>query len=332
MNTKVSVIIPIYNMERYLVECLDSVQSQSLSEIEIIAINDGSTDHSLEILNDYAAKDSRIKIIDKKNAGVAAARNDGLEMAVGEFIAFMDPDDYYPNSNVLEKCYAAAKEYGVAIAGGDYRIVLPDGTARHERVREAYGIKISPKGLTEYREYQYDYGYQCFIYSRKLLTDNNILFPLYSRFQDPPFFVKAMISAQRFYALEEETYCYRAAFNSGKTTPRKAIDFIKGLADNLATAKDNDLAQLYYITVNRLDKEASYMFIHNLECPEIRELTATYVKAISSVDTKWLQDQGYDIPDCFVPECFNYLISTTVKYEKLRNNKALRIVKSFLKR
>ena len=332
MNIKVSVIIPIYNMEQYLAECLDSVQSQSLSEIEIIAINDGSTDRSLEILNDYASKDCRIKTIDKKNAGVAAARNDGLKAAAGEFVAFMDPDDYYPDCYVLEKCYAAAKEHGVAIAGGDYRILSQDGTTKHERVREAYGLQIAPKGLTEYRDFQYDYGYQCFIYSRELLTENSIVFPPYSRFQDPPFFVKAMIAAQSFYALDEETYCYRVYFNSGKITARKTLDFIKGLADNLSTAKDKDLAQLYYITTKRLDKEASYMLIRNLECPEIRELTATYLKAVSLVDTKWLQEKGYDVPDYFVPECFNYLISTTVKYEKLRSNKALRIVKSVLKR
>lgn len=319
-------------MERYLAECLSSVQSQSLSEIEIIAINDGSTDRSLEILNDYASKDCRIKIIDKKNAGVAAARNDGLKAATGEFIAFMDPDDYYPNCCVLEKCYTAAKEHGVAIAGGDYRILSSDGTTRHERVREAYGVQIAPKGLTEYKDFQFDFGYTCFIYKRELLADNRIVFPSYSRFQDPPFFVKAMVAAQSFYALDEETYCYRVNFNSWKTTARKAIDFIKGLVDNLKIAKDNDLAQLYYITMNRLDKEASYMLVHNLESTEISELTATYIKAVSLVDTKWLQDKGYDILDCFVPECINYLISTTVKYEKLRNNKALRIMKSVLKR
>ena len=332
MEIKVSVIIPIFNMEQYLAECLNSVQSQSLSEIEIIAINDGSTDRSLEILNDYASKDCRIKIIDKKNAGVAAARNDGLKAAAGEFVAFMDPDDYYPNCYVLEKCYAAAKEHGVAIAGGDYRILSQDGTTKHERVREAYGLQIAPKGLTEYKDYQYDYGYQCFIYSRELLTDNSIVFPPYSRFQDPPFFVKAMIAAKSFYALDEETYCYRVYFNSGKITARKAIDFIKGLVNNLLIAKDNDLAQLYFISTKRLDKEVSYMFAHNLECPEIRELAATYLKAIGLVDIKWLQDKGYDVPDFFVPECFNYLISTTVKYEKLRNNKVLSTIKRILKR
>ena len=90
---KISIIIPVYNMEEYLGECLDSVLGQSLTDIEAIAINDGSKDSSLEILKAYAAKDSRIIIIDKANEGVGAARNDGIDRATGEFVAFMDCDD-----------------------------------------------------------------------------------------------------------------------------------------------------------------------------------------------------------------------------------------------
>ena len=92
-----SVIVPVYNTEKYLRECLDSVINQTLKDIEIICINDGSTDRSLDILKEYALKDNRIKIIDKKNEGVAAARNDGIRIANGEFVCFMDSDDYYPD-------------------------------------------------------------------------------------------------------------------------------------------------------------------------------------------------------------------------------------------
>ena len=93
MQPLISVIIPVYNVEKYLARCLDSVIGQTYENLEIICVNDGSPDNSLAILNDYAAKDARIKIIDRKNGGLSAARNSGLACATGEFITFVDSDD-----------------------------------------------------------------------------------------------------------------------------------------------------------------------------------------------------------------------------------------------
>ncbi|MED3960176.1 glycosyltransferase [Priestia aryabhattai] len=94
MNPRVSIIVPIYNMENYLNRCLDSLLIQSLKEIEIIAVNDGSTDSTLPILNEYTKKDYRIKIINTNNMGVSSARNEGIKAATGDFIGFVDPDDW----------------------------------------------------------------------------------------------------------------------------------------------------------------------------------------------------------------------------------------------
>lgn len=92
-NAKISVVIPVYNVENYLRECMDSVIGQSHKNLEIICVNDGSTDSSLQILKDYQNKDDRIKIIDQKNKGVSSARNMGIKIAKGEYITFVDPDD-----------------------------------------------------------------------------------------------------------------------------------------------------------------------------------------------------------------------------------------------
>lgn len=105
---KVSVIIPVYNVEQYLSRCLDSVISQNFNDMEIICINDGSKDASLRILEEYAGKDSRIVIIDKKNAGVSAARNDGIAAAKGEYLAFLDGDDFW-EADCLAKIYQEAE-------------------------------------------------------------------------------------------------------------------------------------------------------------------------------------------------------------------------------
>lgn len=94
MKPRVSIIVPIYNVEKYLSRCLDSLLSQRLREIEIIAVNDGSKDSSLEILKEYSAKDKRIKVIDQPNRGVSCARNRGIKAATGEYIGFVDPDDW----------------------------------------------------------------------------------------------------------------------------------------------------------------------------------------------------------------------------------------------
>lgn len=93
ITPKVSIIVPVYNVENYLRKCLDSLINQTLKNIEIICINDGSTDNSLSILEEYASKDERIIVINQENAGVSSARNRGLEIATGEYIAFVDADD-----------------------------------------------------------------------------------------------------------------------------------------------------------------------------------------------------------------------------------------------
>ena len=101
---KVSVILPIYNVENYLKQCLDSVTNQTLKDIEIICVNDGSTDNSLKILKEYAKKDNRFIILDENNQGAGISRKKGIDISKGEFIYLMDSDDYI-NNNLLELTY-----------------------------------------------------------------------------------------------------------------------------------------------------------------------------------------------------------------------------------
>lgn len=112
MAKRLSIIIPIYNVEKYLSECLDSLLNQNIdpSEYEIICINDGSTDRSLEIMEAYRARYSQIIVIDKKNAGVSAARNDGLRRAVGRYVWFVDSDDLIVHNCLVRLLEIAEKE------------------------------------------------------------------------------------------------------------------------------------------------------------------------------------------------------------------------------
>lgn len=108
---KVSVILPIYNCEKYLSQCLESVVNQTLSEIEIICVDDGSTDNSYKIIEEFAKKDSRVVPVHQENGGAGAARNNGLRRARGKYLSFLDSDDFF-ESDMLEKAYDCAEKYG----------------------------------------------------------------------------------------------------------------------------------------------------------------------------------------------------------------------------
>ena len=116
---KVSIIIPTYNVESYLRECKESVTRQTLEDIEIICVNDGSTDNSLEILKEYADKDSRIILIDKQNEGYGVGMNIGLDKATGEYIGIVEPDDFVP-LNMYEDLYNIAKENDLDFIKADF--------------------------------------------------------------------------------------------------------------------------------------------------------------------------------------------------------------------
>ena len=121
-SVKISVIIPVYNVEAYLKECLDSFLNQELKEIEVICVNDGSTDNSLNVLKEYQQKDSRVIVINQENKGQGEARNVGIDASRGEYLFFADPDDYI-EENSLSKLYSYARENNSNIVWFNYKIV-----------------------------------------------------------------------------------------------------------------------------------------------------------------------------------------------------------------
>ena len=125
-NAKVSVIVPIYNQERYLPTALDSLQCQTLKDSEFICVNDGSRDNSLKILEERAGKDKRIKIINQKNQGAGCSRNNGLKAATGEFVGFMDPDDWI-DPETLESLYNKAKRQNNDMVVFNFKMVDENG-------------------------------------------------------------------------------------------------------------------------------------------------------------------------------------------------------------
>lgn len=207
---KVSVIIPVYNAERYLRICLDSVLGQVGCELEVICVDDGSTDGSGRILDEAAGRNARLEVVHQANAGAGPARNVGLDRVTGEYVAFMDPDDFYPDNHVLSRLADAAIRSGRAIVQG--RHVRVDETGREvDLPRGAVTVPYPPPGECRYRDYQVPSGFTYCLYRVALLRAGGIRFPAFRRFQDPPFFVRAMLAADTFLQISDNVYCYRVA-------------------------------------------------------------------------------------------------------------------------
>lgn len=212
---KVSVIIPVYNVARYLPQCLDSVINQTFKNLEIICINDGSTDNSLQILQDYAKRDSRITIIDQKNQGLATSRNNALKIATGDYLNFLDSDDYLKNDAIesLTERMVKDKLDMLSFSGVNFQ----DGTTTFEP-NKYWNFTYLPDDfdITTFNIKQcYDFLHKmavssCLTMYRKEFVDNRKLtFPDGLCYEDNVFFTKAITQAERCGITKQKFYCRR---------------------------------------------------------------------------------------------------------------------------
>ena len=182
--TKVSVVIPVYNVERYLSKCLDSVINQTMEDIEIICVNDGSTDNSLKILKEYAEKDNRIRIIDQKNKGLGAARNVGVSYSCSEYIMFLDSDDYLIENavgllyrNIIKNKTDIASMSAIAFADADEKEILRrvDSKNKWLEKRNCDNYKVELHNYADTVE-----NYNCVawgkLFAKSFLNENHIRF------------------------------------------------------------------------------------------------------------------------------------------------------------
>lgn len=175
---KVSVIVPTYNVEMYLRECMDSIVRQSLTDMEVICVNDGSTDRSGDILREYAAIDERVRVIEQENAGYGRAVNVGIQEARGEYVGIVEPDDYI-ETRMFEKLYAAASRYSLDFVKADCAFFRGDAEKRiFDRVMICprlswYGRIFHPRKMP--RLLDVEMMNVTGIYRRKFLVDKRIV-------------------------------------------------------------------------------------------------------------------------------------------------------------
>lgn len=233
---KISVIIPIYNASKYLCRCLDSVINQSYQNLEIICINDGSTDNSGEILNSYSKKDERLIIINNKNEGVSKTRNCGIKKATGKYITFVDADDYIEKDEI-ELMYNAIVSNKVDVVRINYVVNYTNSVKKdYGDLREFSNRKLNRKEIrTGFLDKLLDGSIPCFVYL--LLIDKNILmktkkFPIdIHMMEDVVFYIDLMLSINSLYVLDKPLYNIYfnedGATNSPKNYERNIFNIVE---------------------------------------------------------------------------------------------------------
>lgn len=246
MHAQVSVIMPVYNKGKYIQRAIESVLSQKDVEVELICIDDGSSDNSVEIIESNRTKAGKLKLIRQANAGAGVARNAGIEQASGEYLAFLDPDDWYPNNNVLSNLYACARKSGCTISMGKRLYYVRPFTFKRKD-------NVFSEGVHDLTELTSAFLYQSCIFGRRLVTDNEIEFPPYRRFQDPPFFLKALSVANSFYFADNYVHCYRRGVQRIAWNDEKLMDYISGVQDSLRLAESIDNNSVFHQVLSSLN-------------------------------------------------------------------------------
>lgn len=205
---EISVIIPVYNIQQHLRECLDSVLGQSYPHLQVICVDDGSTDESPAILAQYAQKDNRVQVIRQQNAGPGAARNTGLEAATGEYVIFLDSDDWF-EPDFLEKMVDTAVREGADVA--ICRAVEFDTNSGRElpsqwMMKKQYlpgKLAFAPQEMADHL-FQFTYGMPWDkFYRRELLTSSGIRYPALKNSEDLAFVYPTLLAAKRIAVVDE---------------------------------------------------------------------------------------------------------------------------------
>lgn len=210
---KVSIIVPVFNVEKYLKECLDSILAQSLKEIEVICVDDGSTDKSPQILDRYQKKDKRIKVIHKDNSGYGNTMNVGLDVATGRYIGIVESDDYI-DKNMFKVLYEAAEVNQVDLVKSDHYTFSSIGNKKNVSYKnicdsEFYNKVINAEEVPEVLHFTMMNWTG--IYKRDFIVENNIRHNETpgASFQDNGFWIQTIMLAKRMYFINRAFYYYR---------------------------------------------------------------------------------------------------------------------------
>lgn len=211
---KISVIVPVYNVENYLTQCLDSILKQTFSDFECICINDGSIDNSLKILKEYAFKDNRIKVINQENKGVVFTRNIGLKFSTGDYITFVDSDDWI-DKEYLNVLYSKIISQDFDIVRASFEFYDNDNNSyKAPKIDKRLLVKKQPD---IYNRLFFAYTTTFIwgeLYKTSIIKNNNVLFYQSKMGEDIPFKLLTYIYSKKILFIENNLYFYRKRQNS----------------------------------------------------------------------------------------------------------------------
>lgn len=285
--TKISVIIPIYNVEEYLDECLDSVINQTLKDIEIICVNDGTKDNSAKIVKKYQKKDKRIILIEQENQGQSVARNNGLKSATGEYVYFLDSDDYIA-LETLEETYTYAKENDLDVVYFGAESFYEDENSKEENPQyETYYKRNAQydiasgqtmfKEMTKNGEFRVSVPLQ--LLRREFLITNNISFVEGIIHEDEVYSISISLCSKKSGHLNKEYYYRRVRPNSTMTTKnaniKSSFGYFKSLVKLIPIisekCKTQEIRNLYINYLNNL-RNSSIRKVYSLTSKELYEM------------------------------------------------------------
>jgi len=250
MNVKVSIIVPVYNTGEYLKQCLESIVNQTLKEIEVICVDDGSTDNSPEILKEFVKKDKRIKILTQENKGLSGARNSGMKIATGEYIGFVDSDDWV-DETMFEKMYENAKLFDSNISMCSISL-YNDKTCILTSSDAYMTLGLFPEHFENrcfsFKE-TYDFIFRiCVvawnkIYKKSFLDFISVEFVEGLFFEDNVFFCETFMQSEKNSIIKEPLYIYRVGSGGSIVAGSdvKKLDFFKIFNLEEAFLKDKGL-------------------------------------------------------------------------------------------
>ncbi|MCK3677780.1 glycosyltransferase family 2 protein [Lactiplantibacillus plantarum] len=234
MQESVSIIVPVYNVERYLRQCLTSIKNQTYKNLEIILVNDGSTDNSKIICEQFCQQDSRFNLISGSNAGLSNARNLGLERAHGDYVYFVDSDDWL-DRNLIFEAIGLFNRFKVDVVAFSYYEVLGAQTMQAEYTNPELGLIDSDEALFHLFRGSFGNYVWKFIARRNVYIKNSIIFPKGRRFEDVATTYKIFGAASYIYFSSKPLYYYRQISTSITHVPAS-----KDVDDMLVTVGEMD--------------------------------------------------------------------------------------------
>lgn len=317
---KVSIILPVYNVAPYLRQSLDSIIAQTLTDIEIICVDDGSTDDSGKILDEYKEKDNRITVIHKRNAGTGAARNDGLKIATGECIGFVDPDDWIL-PNMYERLYNILqdKELDIVMFTPD---VFNDQTQKHEGFlyfQDSNFPKILDDKIfnkDDISPFSYPMCVWNKLYRKKLFDDNNIDFAEGLDFEDHKVIFKSLFTAKRIYFIREKLYVYRHSRQGSilSDNDTRMFDHIKiyDIVENIL--KETGNWEKFHLDFLRY-KVHNILYYYTMIKPQYKD--EYYKKMVKSLQNTQMSEEEFEILEKDYPDLKPIMGDSWVK--KIKN-------------